>query len=213
MEHLKSGNFQASLRLLRQAHELLASQPPLKTNDLLAVTLNNMGCFYKKQGKLSLYLQFLQKALESAPSNPSNLAGTHLNICAIRSQMGNHEAALSHAETALGLIEPLGASETLIVTLHNIAAEQEFLSRSSQAQVSYNKAYKLALSSFGENHLITNSIKNSFTVPVSRSLSSSPRHALPRLRQFSNHQPQVEDFIKDTRGKLLMSTLLLGRNL
>ncbi len=57
---------------------------------LIGITLNNLGCFYKRNEKPKVALRYLKKALviEAATVNDeSNLAGTHLNICAISSHM------------------------------------------------------------------------------------------------------------------------------
>ena len=70
-------------------------------------------------------------------SNPCEI---HLNICAILSQLGKHEQALHHAMKALILIqdELLEIAENevengesrqtvMIIALHNIAVEYEYL--------------------------------------------------------------------------------------
>ena len=70
-------------------------------------------------------------------SNPCEI---HLNICAILSQLSKHELALHHAMKALILIQDElifrvdTASEqnedritVMIIALHNIGVEQEFL--------------------------------------------------------------------------------------
>ena len=67
---------------------------------LRAVTLNNMGCFCKRSGKLDAALEYLQKALriETKLGGSENPAGTHLNICAVLSLLRRHEDALRHAK-------------------------------------------------------------------------------------------------------------------
>jgi Tfp pilus assembly protein PilF len=57
---------------------------------LRAVTLNNLGCYYKKKGRLRSALKCLGKALkiESRLKDVKNPADTHLNICACQSQLG-----------------------------------------------------------------------------------------------------------------------------
>ena len=54
MENLKSNNFQTCLDLLRQGEQLLSTAKvpeDIKESEkakLLALTYNNIGCFYKK---------------------------------------------------------------------------------------------------------------------------------------------------------------------
>merc|ERR1712066_660378 len=96
------------------------------------------GCFYKSMGKLHTALQYLKKAqkIEERPnSRCQNPAGTHLNLCALLSQMGKHPEALNHANKALQLLKasPPGEganSESLIcVAYFNMGAELEHMKR------------------------------------------------------------------------------------
>jgi tetratricopeptide (TPR) repeat protein len=95
-----------------------------------------------------------------------NIAGTMLNICAILSQMGKHELALHHAMKALLLIqdELLARTETvspgsapsqadagnddrftvMVIALHNIAVEHEYLKQFQQSLTHYKKAKDFA---------------------------------------------------------------------
>jgi tetratricopeptide (TPR) repeat protein len=97
--------------LLRKA-EMLTEQKDLMINrppriKLRAVTLNNLGCLYRRRGKLHSALKFLEKALklehdlERAVGELDDPASTHLNLCATLSEMGRHELAADHAASAL----------------------------------------------------------------------------------------------------------------
>merc|ERR1739845_34 len=110
---------------------------------LRAVTYNNMGCFYKSMSKLHTALQYLRKAQkieERSDGKCQNPAGTHLNLCALLSQMGEHQEALQHAERALKFLEAnppcesKSNSESLIcVAYFNLGAEYEHLKKTNQA--------------------------------------------------------------------------------
>lgn len=54
-------------------------------------------------------LNFLQKALqiESRLQRPETQADTHLNICAVLSQLNKHELALNHAMSAVILLQEM----------------------------------------------------------------------------------------------------------
>ncbi|RHZ42479.1 hypothetical protein DYB26_001270 [Aphanomyces astaci] len=69
---------------------------------LRGITLNNFA-----HGKLHTAIQYLEKTLkiESSIANVENPAGTHLNICAILSQMGRHVRAAEHARCAIELLK------------------------------------------------------------------------------------------------------------
>merc|ERR550514_657496 len=111
MKHLKDGQTEISCKFFEKA-EALTDPANLHMNPesrlvLRAVTYNNMGCFYKSMSKLHTALQYLRKAqkIEERPNSKcQNPAGTHLNLCALLSQMGKHPEALSHADQALKLL-------------------------------------------------------------------------------------------------------------
>lgn len=145
-----------------------------------AITYNNFACLYRKTNHLRNALSFLEKALEIeygilnsqslsvseglAVSNPCEI---HLNICAILSQLNKHEQALHHALKALILIQdeilelavsgaPAEARHTvLVIALHNIAVEYEFLKQYDTALHSYKKAKDTASAYLGEEHPFT----------------------------------------------------------
>merc|ERR1719162_1760369 len=112
MRHLKEGNTDTSCKFFEKA-EALTDPANLHMNPesrlvLRAVTYNNMGCFYKSMSKLHTALQYLRKAQkieERSNGKCQNPAGTHLNICALLSQMGKHQEALQHAHMGVQILE------------------------------------------------------------------------------------------------------------
>merc|ERR1712217_334409 len=117
MKYLKEGDTETSCKFFEKA-EALTDPANLHMNPdsrlvLRAVTYNNMGCFYKSMTKLHTALQYLRKAQkieERSNGKCQNPAGTHLNICALLSQMGKHQEALQHAHLAIVLLEEDPAS-------------------------------------------------------------------------------------------------------
>jgi tetratricopeptide (TPR) repeat protein len=76
----------------------------------LAVTYNNTACLLRKSNQSFNALIFTEKALrleqvikerKSRNKEFFSSADTHLNHCALLSQIGNHKLALEHAETAV----------------------------------------------------------------------------------------------------------------
>jgi tetratricopeptide (TPR) repeat protein len=89
-------------------------------------------------------LTYLENALriEKTLENNKDLADTHLNICAIFSQLGNHVEALEHVLTAIVLLQgdllyhhaadeasKLEKLSAMVVAYHNLAVEYEHLKR------------------------------------------------------------------------------------
>jgi tetratricopeptide (TPR) repeat protein len=96
-------------------------------------------------------------------------ADTHLNACAVLSQLGRHQAALEHAQSALILLQEelfSGASlsvlstngslptavqppradrvAVLAIAYHNMGVEQEFLKKFDHSLQSYRKGVEAA---------------------------------------------------------------------
>jgi len=180
MEHLQNQNFTMSLHLLRRAKDLL--KVPEKHPKLEAITLNNLGCFYKRTGKNSLALKYLQEALDVDSPDLSSASGTHLNICAIRSQMGQHDSALKHALEALTMLEESWKTHneksllsSIIVASRYVGVEYEYIGLWSMAKDSYKKGLDLAESYLGSSNPLTQSLKNSYSLMCNHSQKEKPR--------------------------------------
>lgn len=73
---------------------------------LKALTLNNIGCTFMKQNKVSEAFEYLKQTLdiESMGNYSKNqIAQTSLNLCCVLSKMNKHKQALSHAQKAIEL--------------------------------------------------------------------------------------------------------------
>lgn len=193
MKHLKDGQTDVSCRFFEKA-EALTDPANLHMNPesrlvLRAVTYNNLGCFYKSMSKLHTALQYLRKAQkieERSSGKCQNPAGTHLNLCALLSQMGKHTEALAHAQRALVLLKespPLPASEappgsssqSLACVAHfNMGAELEHLKRPNEALRSYQSALDSCLAELGEEHALSRQISACLT-QLGNKVKSSPR--------------------------------------
>ncbi|KAG5181256.1 hypothetical protein JKP88DRAFT_157955 [Tribonema minus] len=172
MTYLQQEDFAMVLELLKKA-EILTERDAVGK----AVTLNNLACYYRRQGKLHAALQYLQRALKIEARLGSRVqtpADTHLNTCAVLSQLGRHQGALDHAQSALILLQEelfgggsralpsscagdgelgLGLSQAspradrvavLAIAYHNMGVEQEFLKRFDHSLQSYRKGVEVA---------------------------------------------------------------------
>ena len=120
-------------------------------------------------------------------TNVQNPADTHINACAVLSQLGRHQTALEHAQSALILLQeellsPPGSSSAsappkadriavLAIAYHNIGVENEFLKRYEQSILSYRKGVEVAERYLGGKHAIAITLKNSLT--AAKKISSS----------------------------------------
>lgn len=88
-----------------------------------ATTYNNLACYYRRTGKLRAALSYLGQALalEVRLEKPATLADTHLNICAVLSQLNRHEDAQQHAMLSIILIQ----DELLQVALNKLVKEEQ----------------------------------------------------------------------------------------
>lgn len=109
MRCLQKGRLSDCADLLKRAMNLLHSS--LGDRDvrlkLLAITYNNLSCFYKRKGLMKMALQHAEKAraIEEQAPEVDNPATTLLNLCAILSCLGRHREALAHAHKALEVWE------------------------------------------------------------------------------------------------------------
>eukprot|EP00347_Sterkiella_histriomuscorum_P006593 403352176 len=189
IELLKTQQFQ-------RAHELLKKSELLcENNDYgRAMTYNNFACYYRKQGKLRSALQYLEKALEIEQTLPyhSSKADTHLNICAVLSQMHKHDIAMHHAQSAIIIAQSnllrafLPNRENhvdveaqaqlnreiqqnfkdriavLAIAYHNLGVEQEFLKLYHQSLESYRQAKEFAERYLGSSDGITQNLNSQY---------------------------------------------------
>ena len=173
MDYLKLENYKDSLSLLKKAEEILNSDE----NDiipnrlkLMGITLNNLGCYYKKRRQPKVALNFLEKALEvelQIESDNINLAGSHLNICAVYSCLSKHKEGLQHARQALSLLETLRGEDnysaektvtlitSLVITYYNAGVELEHMSRYSEALSYYQMGLDISKKELGHKHPLT----------------------------------------------------------
>ena len=77
------------------------------------------------------------------------MAATHLNICAIHSQLDAHAQAHSHCVAAVNLLEfdwdeSENTATTIIIAYHNLGIESEHLGRTSEAAHAYRTGFTIA---------------------------------------------------------------------
>ncbi|CAM9749663.1 unnamed protein product [Pylaiella littoralis] len=208
MTYLQQEDFGMVLELLKKA-EILTERDDAGR----AVTYNNLACYYRRRGKLHSALQYLHKALKIEAKMGSRVehpADTHLNTCAVLSQVGRHQGALEHAQSALILLQeelfgggaamggdggredqPPRADRiaVLAIAYHNMGVEQEFLKKFEHSLQSYRKGVEVAQKYLGGNHAVTVTLRNS-TMAARRAISARDSRTREELIRRSNRRPR-----------------------
>jgi tetratricopeptide (TPR) repeat protein len=177
MEYLKIENFKDSLALLKKAEDILGSDEndviPTRLK-LMGITLNNLGCYYKKHRQPKVALSYLEKALDvemQIESDNLNLAGSHLNICAVFSSLSRHKEALEHAKEALTLLESIQQEDysteknitlatSLVICYYNVGVEFEYMNKYTDALGYYQIGFDLSRKELGPKHPLTVNLNN-----------------------------------------------------
>jgi len=90
MKFVQNQDIESGLKILNFCDELTTpgryGNYPLQRNQ----TFNNLGCVYRRLGKLKAAINYLQSALSILTNNNLSKfsAMTHLNLCAVLSQLG-----------------------------------------------------------------------------------------------------------------------------
>jgi tetratricopeptide (TPR) repeat protein len=160
MKALSEDKFDVCLDLLRKSEHYTTSK---QHASLRVLTFNNLGCYYRRLGKLKAAYTQLKAAVQLGAEAKSgeHLAVTHLNMCAILSQKGQHEKALENAQVAVYHAQEelvsaklkkqestaAGTPEEQMLTLamayHNMAVELEFVGKYQLCLQWYKKAMQL----------------------------------------------------------------------
>ncbi|CAK9070594.1 unnamed protein product [Durusdinium trenchii] len=166
MEALRKGQSKAAFEQFKYAEAILIANQAESGTSLAAVTCNNLGCYYKKVGKLHGALSYLRRALQmevDLGTDEVTLAGTNLNICAILSKLEKHDKAVQHALAALELIDrktsssdpatiPADDYAVLAIAYHNVAIERDLLHQYDKAAAAFHQGFEVAKRCLGEDH-------------------------------------------------------------
>jgi len=204
MEHIRQGNIEQALRVLKHVKELLDDSEKLSGPEderaLFAVkadTESNIGVCYKRAGSHDLATRHLSRALQlhkSARVGLRTLVAAHLNLAACHLEAGSPSKSLKHALAAVELGGQLIATQDsqedehgqssqpqsdnyamLAVAYHKAAEAQEGLREWGKATFAYTQAYEVVKRSLGPNHHLTKAFeKSSRCPPQSPSLDRMP---------------------------------------
>jgi tetratricopeptide (TPR) repeat protein len=203
MDYLRKAQHKQAFEQLKYAEAILiAKEGEDEPTNLLAVTCNNLGCYYKKVGKLHAALSYLRKALKievSLQTDDVTVAGTHLNICAILSKLDKHDKAVQHASCALELISNRVSSgaesvshdeySVLAIAYHNVAVERDYLHQWDQAAAAYQQGHQIAKKCLGDQH------------PLTQTLAKNSDTAIQKSRKFARDASPAAPSAASTMGR------------
>mmetsp|Transcript_13026 Transcript_13026/g.25237 ORF Transcript_13026/g.25237 Transcript_13026/m.25237 type:complete len:448 (+) Transcript_13026:46-1389(+) len=185
MASLYKENYDLTLDLLDRACNATAKCHRKSLSNAKVQTLNNLACCYRRMKKPRLALKILRQSLDVLHESriTEGRAVTHLNMCAILSQLNNHKDALSHAKAAVlhcqkqllsdeyrdalsqGADQSNKLTEQIIVlgiAYHNLGVEEEFLHNYEACLQWYGKALHLAKEHVGNKQEITKTFRASY---------------------------------------------------
>lgn len=169
MEQLQQENYENSMSYLKQALIGIKSiSEDSKKNKLMAITFNNLGCFFKRMSNYSEALKYLYKSIDlenKLPNELSTISGAHLNICSILSQQGDHGQAIRHGLRSVFLLKSVYKSQsklvpTLVIAYFNVGNEYQYLGQSTDAEDCFKIGYKIGFEELGPQHHLTTTLKN-----------------------------------------------------
>jgi len=225
MEALRKGQSKAAFEQFKYAEAILiANQSEHETTSLLAVTCNNLGCYYKKVGKFHGALSYLRRALKmevELRTHEVTLAGTHLNICAILSKLEKHDKAVQHALSALELINTLVSKtesdkvtqddySVLAIAYHNVAVERDFLKEYEKAAAAFQQGYQVAKRCLGEDHPLSITLERNCEAVLQKSkklMKSGLTSSLASSRTF------MKEPVSDIDSRIVLPSINAGRGL
>mmetsp|Transcript_49510 Transcript_49510/g.78369 ORF Transcript_49510/g.78369 Transcript_49510/m.78369 type:complete len:924 (-) Transcript_49510:151-2922(-) len=223
MDALRKGQHKAAFEQFKYAEAILiANQAEGDNTSLLAVTCNNLGCYYKKVGKLHGALSYLRRALKmevELNTHEVTLAGTHLNICAILSKLEKHDKAVQHAICALDLInqlvsktEPEKVSQddysVLAIAYHNVAVERDFLQQYEKAAAAFQQGYQVAKRCLGEEHPLSITLGKNCDAVLQKSQKITKSTAFPAL---GGGRAFMRDPLRDVDSRLGLPDINTGK--
>ncbi|CAG9331763.1 unnamed protein product [Blepharisma stoltei] len=236
MDYLKLEDFKQSLTLLKRAETILNNEEDTFSSipnrlKLMGITLNNLGCYYKKRKQIKVALNYLRQALQvelQTQSDNVNIAGTHLNICAILSSLSKHEQSFQHARQAMALLEEARSQEalsqekglnlatSLVISYHNAGAELEHMSKMSEALQYYESAWKISKKELGgKNPLTVNMLEafNNLSMKFNNSFSvlRSERNRITPLRTRGSAS-DVPNTVREKLPSITPPRMRNGRN-
>lgn len=135
-------------------------QESLNKQKLLAMTYNNLGCYYNAVDQSDKALEFFQKSSRLGRlkgSDVKSIVYSHLNIAGILSKKNQHEKALRHALKSIHYLKTdseLASNNmvTLISAYQVLVLEYLSLDQKKDAKLCCESTLELSYTNLGKNH-------------------------------------------------------------
>ena len=132
----------------------------INKNKLLAMTYNNLGCYYNTVNQPVRALEYFQKSSRLGRlkgSDAKSIAYSHLNIAGILSKQNNHEKALRHALKSIHYLKSnldLTANNIITLITANQVVLMEYLSldQKNDAKLCCEETLELSYKTLGKKH-------------------------------------------------------------
>ena len=205
---LKIGRFDDCIEFIGNALSLTGQSYLPGLISLRIVTLNNASSCHRRLGDMKKALSYAQEALTTGlnAEKDDSLACSHLNICCVYSQNGDHEVALHHAMDALAAANNAVRSSksdeslltveldvhdpqrkqklaTLCIAYHNTGVELEHLKRYEECLEKYEKALQISEMFLPENREMAASFRQSYKAAKLIASEYNIVHGRPKIPQ------------------------------
>ena len=176
---LNENKFQDSLECLRKSEDISSNYPPLR-----ASTYNIIAVFYRKQGKYSTSLKYIERSLSIFPTGEA-----YLNLSSVLSFQLKNEKALELAMHAIIFLQDEIFEEffegkkinelkleNLAAAYYNLAVQLEFLKRADEANSYYKKAVQFSDKYLNDNNIVKEILKQIYDKIITGSLRKYEFH-------------------------------------
>lgn len=180
-------------------------------NRLMALTYNNLACYFQSIKNSVKALDFLFKAVSllSAAKDVINLSASHLNICSILSSLGEHERALRHALKCMYLLRTREKFSVTLIKAYLAAGNQyRILKQGKDALECYEKGLSLSKQHLSTGHSLTLLLQNALN--SFKSATVTKQKTSGTLRKYT---PVLHSRTKSSFEEKLIKKIQLGKSL
>ncbi|OMJ69838.1 hypothetical protein SteCoe_32334 [Stentor coeruleus] len=198
MTCLTSENYNHAMSYLNQAlfkARLMAEST--KKSSLLALTFNNLGCFYKRLGQVDHALDYFFQSLvleNKGLNNLESIANTYMNISVLFSLKTEHEQSLRYSLKALNLLKNEFKNNPqlaiLIVNCYSrIGFEYKALKMFQQALQSFKSGYEIC----SKSRIIGLSVRKNF--------QKLHEETLLEIQKDKSYESKVQKVVENNKKK------------
>ena len=148
--------------------------------ELLALSLNNLGCLLKKEGRYADALSSLREGLKLAKMHSEArefLGLSFLNLSAVYSQLSCFKKSKRFASKAIKVLscdmtsdlkpEVLKEKASLLaISFYNVGAAYEFLKKHQECLDSYKRAIQILEANFSPDYPLTLQFKSNLAATI-----------------------------------------------